>query len=62
MGSLYTYELQVLAEDNPGVSQKGKSVAFTADANTNSNTENLDDEIQKFHKVLAQHITQLVQS
>lgn len=44
MGSLHTYELQVLADDNLGSSRKGKSAAFTVEIETKSVVEDLDDE------------------
>lgn len=31
MGSLYTYELKVLSDDNPTFGKKGESMAFTAE-------------------------------
>lgn len=43
IGSLHTYELQVLAKDNPNSSRKGKSITFSAEIDNDSNTEDLDD-------------------
>ncbi|XP_019179849.1 PREDICTED: uncharacterized protein LOC109175046 [Ipomoea nil] len=57
MGSLHTYELEVLADDEPVASKKGKSVAFVAEADRESDTDEIDDEAlalltKNFKKIL----------
>ncbi|XP_019164471.1 PREDICTED: uncharacterized protein LOC109160643 [Ipomoea nil] len=57
MGSLHTYELEVLADDEPVTSRKGKSVAFVAEADRESDTDDVDDEslallTKNFKKIL----------
>lgn len=62
MGSLHTYELQVLADDNPDFLRKSKLVTFTTETETEteSDAEDLDDEslallTKKFRKILGNH-------
>jgi hypothetical protein len=57
MGSLHTYELEVLADDDLGSNRKGKSVAFVAEADRESDTDDIDDETlalltKNFKKIL----------
>ncbi|XP_019184815.1 PREDICTED: uncharacterized protein LOC109179776 [Ipomoea nil] len=57
MGNLHTYELQVLADDDPAVSREGKSMAFLAEADRESDTDDIDDEAlalltKNFKKIL----------
>ncbi|XP_019151247.1 PREDICTED: uncharacterized protein LOC109147975 [Ipomoea nil] len=57
IGSLHTYELEVLADDDLAANRKGKSVAFVADVDRESDTDDIDDEAlalltKNFKKIL----------